>query len=125
MFRSEDQGKSWQELAALLALPSAPTWSFPPRPWTSHIRWIAPDPLVAGRVFAAAEAGARGIFLAAARTGHHPPSTNGTLPHWPLIQDPRPAGHDRLASGEQDAELWESIVSLAAGATDPARGWAM
>ena len=58
IFRSEDQGKSWQELAALRKLPSAPTWSFPPRPWTSHIRWITPDPLVPGRVFAAVEAGA-------------------------------------------------------------------
>jgi hypothetical protein len=57
-YRSEDQGKSWQESKALLALPSAPTWSFPPRPWTSHVRWIAPDPLVAGRVFVAVEAGA-------------------------------------------------------------------
>jgi photosystem II stability/assembly factor-like uncharacterized protein len=58
LFRSEDQGKSWQELTALLALPSASTWRFPPRPWISHIRWIAPDSLVAGRVFAAVEAGA-------------------------------------------------------------------
>jgi photosystem II stability/assembly factor-like uncharacterized protein len=58
IFRSEDQGQSWFELAALRKLPSAPAWSFPPRPWTSHIRWITPDPLVAGRVFAAAEAGA-------------------------------------------------------------------
>ena len=58
LFRSEDQGKSWQELASLRALPSASTWSFPPRPWTSHIRWITPDPLVSGRLFAAAEAGA-------------------------------------------------------------------
>ena len=34
-------------------LPSAPTWSFPPRPWTSHVRAIAlshadPDLVVAG-----------------------------------------------------------------------------
>ena len=58
IFRSEDQGKSWRELAALRELPSARTWSFPPRPWTSHIRWITPDPLMPGRVFAAAEAGA-------------------------------------------------------------------
>lgn len=58
IFRSEDQGNTWQELAALRALPSASTWSFPPRPWTSHIRWITPDPLLPGRVFAAAEAGA-------------------------------------------------------------------
>lgn len=58
LYRSEDRGKTWQDLAALRALPSAPTWSFPPRPWTSHVRWIAPDPLVSGRVFAAIEAGA-------------------------------------------------------------------
>jgi photosystem II stability/assembly factor-like uncharacterized protein len=44
LFRSTDGGANWQELAALRALPSAPTWSFPPRPWTSHVRWIAPCP---------------------------------------------------------------------------------
>jgi hypothetical protein len=35
---------AWEELSALRELPSAPTWSFPPRPWTSHVRWIAPNP---------------------------------------------------------------------------------
>jgi photosystem II stability/assembly factor-like uncharacterized protein len=44
LFRSDDRGESWSELEALLALPSRPTWSFPPRPWTSHVRWIAPSP---------------------------------------------------------------------------------
>ena len=44
LFRSADGGATWHELAALRALPSAPTWSFPPRPWTSHVRWIAPNP---------------------------------------------------------------------------------
>jgi photosystem II stability/assembly factor-like uncharacterized protein len=39
-----DGGTSWEELAALRELPSAPSWSFPPRPWTSHVRWIAPSP---------------------------------------------------------------------------------
>src|SRR6267142_2847710 len=29
---------------ARLDLPSRPSWSFPPRPWTSHVRWIAPSP---------------------------------------------------------------------------------
>jgi len=58
LFRSEDGGNSWRELATLRELPSAPTWSYPPRPYTSHIRWITPDPLVAGRLFAAVEAGA-------------------------------------------------------------------
>ncbi|MDQ3866360.1 MAG: hypothetical protein M3304_05980 [Actinomycetota bacterium] len=44
LFRSQDGGESWDELASLRSLPSAPTWSFPPRPWTSHVRWIAPSP---------------------------------------------------------------------------------
>ena len=44
LFRSDDAGASWRELKALLELPSQPTWSFPPRPWTSHVRWIAPSP---------------------------------------------------------------------------------
>ena len=44
LFRSDDGGESWRELTALLELPSRPTWSFPPRPWTSHVRWIAPSP---------------------------------------------------------------------------------
>jgi hypothetical protein len=44
LYRSDDGGGSWRELEALLELPSRPTWSFPPRPWTSHVRWIAPSP---------------------------------------------------------------------------------
>ena len=44
LFRSDDKGASWRELEALLELPSQPRWSFPPRPWTSHVRWIAPSP---------------------------------------------------------------------------------
>ena len=44
LFRSDDGGDTWRELTTLLELPSRPTWSFPPRPWTSHVRWIAPSP---------------------------------------------------------------------------------
>jgi photosystem II stability/assembly factor-like uncharacterized protein len=44
LFASRDGGRTWTELDALRKLPSAPTWSFPPRPWTSHVRWIAPCP---------------------------------------------------------------------------------
>jgi hypothetical protein len=58
LYRSEDGGASWHECAGLRALPSAPTWSFPPRPWTSHVRAIAPDPNAEGRLYVAVEAGA-------------------------------------------------------------------
>jgi len=47
----------WEELSALRELPSAPTWSFPPRPWTSHVRWIAPSPHEAEVVLAGIELG--------------------------------------------------------------------
>ena len=53
LFVSRDGGKSWRELEGMRNLPSAPTWSFPPRPWTSHVRAIAlsytdPNLVVAG-----------------------------------------------------------------------------
>lgn len=44
LFVSRDQGGSWREIEALQAIPSRPSWSFPPRPHTSHVRWIAPNP---------------------------------------------------------------------------------
>ena len=44
IFRSDDGGGRWRALDGLLELPSRPSWSFPPRPWTSHVRWIAPSP---------------------------------------------------------------------------------
>jgi photosystem II stability/assembly factor-like uncharacterized protein len=44
LYRSDDGGATWRDLEGLLELPSRPTWSFPPRPWTSHVRWIAPSP---------------------------------------------------------------------------------
>jgi hypothetical protein len=47
----------WEELSALRELPSAPTWSFPPRPWTSHVRWIAPSPHDASVILAGIELG--------------------------------------------------------------------
>jgi photosystem II stability/assembly factor-like uncharacterized protein len=53
LYRSEDGGRTWQLLPTLRELPSEPTWSFPPRPWTHHVRTIAlhptdPDALTVG-----------------------------------------------------------------------------
>jgi hypothetical protein len=43
LFVSRD-GEPWTELRALQDIPSRDRWSFPPRPWTHHVRSIAPDP---------------------------------------------------------------------------------
>ena len=58
VFRSDNGGDSWVELAGLRALPSAETWSFPPRPHTHQVRWIEADVSATNRMFVAIEAGA-------------------------------------------------------------------
>lgn len=47
----------WYELTALQDIPSRDRWSFPPRPWTHHVRWIAPDPHHAERLLVGIELG--------------------------------------------------------------------
>ncbi len=44
LYRSRDGGQRWELLPALRELPSEPNWSFPPRPWTHHVRTIALHP---------------------------------------------------------------------------------
>jgi hypothetical protein len=56
LFVSRD-GADWTELEALQEIPSRESWSFPPRPWTHHVRWIAPDPQRAERVLVGIELG--------------------------------------------------------------------
>jgi hypothetical protein len=57
LFVSRDEGRSWRELKALQDIPSRPSWSFPPRPWTSHVRSIAPSPHNARLLLAGIELG--------------------------------------------------------------------
>src|SRR6202158_133610 len=70
VFRSDTGGDSWVDLAGLRALPSADTWSFPPRPHTHHVRWIEADAIAANRVFVAIEAGALVRTFDGGRTWH-------------------------------------------------------
>jgi|RhiMethySRZTD1v2_1073278.scaffolds.fasta_scaffold548831_2 photosystem II stability/assembly factor-like uncharacterized protein len=58
LYTSNDGGDSWERMKALDDLPSSKSWSFPPRPWTHHVRWIEPDANNPNYVFAAIEAGA-------------------------------------------------------------------
>ena len=57
LFASVQGNGGWEELETLRAIPSAPRWSFPPRPWTSHVRWIAPSPHEAGLLLVGIELG--------------------------------------------------------------------
>lgn len=58
LYRSDDDGEAWLELESMLGVPSAPTWSFPPRPDTSHVRCILVDPHAPDTVYVCIEAGA-------------------------------------------------------------------
>lgn len=58
LWRSTDGGRGWTRLEAMNRLPSAPTWSFPPRPESSHVRWITIDPADPDRLYVCIEAGA-------------------------------------------------------------------
>lgn len=57
-YRSDDGGESWDKMSSLNNLRSSSSWSFPPRPWTSHVRWIESDKTKPAYVYAAIEAGA-------------------------------------------------------------------
>jgi photosystem II stability/assembly factor-like uncharacterized protein len=58
IYRSINGGRTWDALPTLLGLASAKEWSFPPRPYTHHVRYMLPDPCFRGRLHAAIEAGA-------------------------------------------------------------------
>jgi photosystem II stability/assembly factor-like uncharacterized protein len=58
LYLSNDGGDSWERMQTLNDVPSSKSWSFPPRPWTHHVRWIEPDSNDPDRIFVAIEAGA-------------------------------------------------------------------
>lgn len=58
LYFSNDGCESWQRMDGLNNLKSSISWSFPPRPWTHHIRWIESDVHNVGYLFVAIEAGA-------------------------------------------------------------------
>ena len=65
LFASPAPGEPWDELEALQRIPSRPQWRFPPRPWTHHVRWIAPSPHDPDRLLVGIELG--GVMLSTDR----------------------------------------------------------
>jgi photosystem II stability/assembly factor-like uncharacterized protein len=111
LYRSEDGGESWRHLEGLLELPSRPTWSFPPRPWTSHVRWIAPSPHAANLLLVGIELG--GLMR----------STDGGLT-W---QDHRPGAqpdvHSLVWHPRVDGRAYEAGGGGAAWSEDAGETW--
>ncbi len=57
VFRSVDGGQTWTESISLQQIHSKPDWSFPPRPWTSHVRALTSGANDPGLVLAGIELG--------------------------------------------------------------------
>src|SRR6266436_5195624 len=94
-------GAEWTELEALQDIPSRQRWSFPPRPWTHHVRWIAPDPHRPERLLVAIELG--GVML----------SEDGGQ-SWRALDAGRELGYCwALAADPDDPDRW--YVSAARG----------
>jgi hypothetical protein len=58
IYKSINGGEMWSKPGDILKLRSSGSWSFPPKPHTHHIRFIATDPAKPGLIYAAIEAGA-------------------------------------------------------------------
>jgi ligand-binding sensor domain-containing protein len=58
VWRTDDGGDTWRQTHALETLSSSSEWSFPPKPDTHHVRWIACHPRDPDRLWVAIEAGA-------------------------------------------------------------------
>jgi photosystem II stability/assembly factor-like uncharacterized protein len=102
LFVARDGG-AWTELEALQDIPSRDRWSFPPRPWTHHVRWIAPDPHHAERLLVGIELG--GVMYTedggASFTDHRP---GAKLDAHSLTWHPRADGRAYQAAG--DGAAW-------------------
>jgi hypothetical protein len=134
LFVSRDGGP-WTELEALQDIPSRDRWSFPPRPWTHHVRWIAPDPHHAERLLVGIELG--GVMYTedggASFTDHRPGAKRDAhCLTWHAHAEGRAyqAAGDGAAWSRDGGWTWESADAgrdlrycwaLAVDPTDPAR----
>jgi hypothetical protein len=112
LFVARDGG-AWTELEALQDIPSRSRWSFPPRPWTHHVRWIAPDPHHPERLLVGIELG--GVMYTqdggASFADHRP---GAKLDAHSLTWHPQAEGRAYQAAGDGAAwsrdggQTWES-----------------
>jgi photosystem II stability/assembly factor-like uncharacterized protein len=113
LFVTRDRGERWEELASLREIPSAPTWSFPPRPWTSHVRWIAPSPHDAGLLLVGIELGGvmRSEDGGATWSDHRPgaqPDCHSLAWHPSALGRAYEAGGGGAAWSADAGETWEA-----------------
>ena len=113
VYRSLDAGVTWERSEGLLDLPSSSEWSFPPRPETHHVRWIAPHPADSGRLWVAIEAGALLTTFDGGKTWRDrvpagPYDTHELAVHADRPDALRVAAGDGYFESEDGGETWSS-----------------
>ncbi|NGZ74677.1 WD40/YVTN/BNR-like repeat-containing protein [Saccharibacillus alkalitolerans] len=99
LYVSRDYGEHWSEFRGIQELPSKPHWQFPPRPYTSHVRWITPSYAKEERIGVSIEAGA---FLNTSDDGEHwnDRSSASPLDTHTLLAHPKAPGRLYAACGD-------------------------
>lgn len=113
VYRSMDGGETFEKRDGLIDLPGSDHWSFPPRPDTHHVRWIAVNPHDSAHVYVAIEAGAFVRSLDAGQTwephpngGRHDNHTLATHPDAPCRV--YAAAGDGYAESPDCGDTWKS-----------------
>jgi len=132
VWRSENGGETWEQTHPLETLPSSPEWSFPPKPSTHHVRWIACHPFDADRLWVAIEAGALVSTLDGGRSWHDrvkggPWDTHELAIHPDAPTSLRVAAGDGYFESDDGGATWRSpedgldVGYLRSVAIDPGR----
>ena len=113
VWRSADAGLTWEQTSRLDTLPSSSEWSFPPKPDTHHVRWIACHPLEPGRLWVAIEAGALVSTVDGGRTWRDrvaggPWDTHELAVHRDAPDSLRVAAGDGYFESDDGGETWRS-----------------
>lgn len=113
VWRSADGGETWEQTSRLDVLPSSPTWAFPPKPETNHVRWIACHPQQPGRLWVAIEAGALVSTFDGGRTWRDrvpggPYDTHELAIHPDAPDSLRVAAGDGYYESDDGGESWRS-----------------
>lgn len=112
VYRSRDGGDTWAHRPGLTSLPSSSRWSFPPRPSTHHVRWLAESPAVAGVLYVGIEAGAIVRSPDGGATWQDHPEGAPRDPHTIRLHRNRPqrvavAAGDGYAESPDGGDTWE------------------
>lgn len=106
LYRSRDGGETWHPVSGLTSVSSSSTWSFPPRPDTHHVRWLAFAPTDPERWYIGIEAGAFLVTPDAGETWIDRPTGSRYDNHWITTHPDAP---DRVyaAAGDGYAESYD------------------